>query len=40
MFPTTKRRKNELTIVVFVPYVMVLYMLMWRSIVPVISQIS
>ena len=48
MLPTTKRRKNELTILVFVPErksmsssdVMVLYMLMWRSIVSVVSQRS
>jgi len=48
MLPTTKRRKNELTSLVFVPEsksmssldVMALYMLMWRSIVPVVSQRS
>ena len=48
MSPTTKRRKNEPTSLVFVPEsksmssldVMVLYMLMWRSIVSMVSQRS
>ena len=48
MLPTTKRIKYELTNLEFVPEiksmlssnVMVLYMLMWRSIVAMVSQIS